>query len=640
MNESENTALIKSRLALISFSSLFVALPQILWSILGYGGSFLILADSALILGGFVSLIFALSAQPNQLLLRLSSRLGKSGTTEGKSRGGMSFTPYLSLLMTPYFLVSYGIASRAGYSLPSVPILLLYAIISVLCISALVYFHKKEKLGFTIKPLYFLAPIIILGLTWTFSFWYGTPRVPTDEFALDYYSAHLFLGGSNPYLPSNTANVYSFLTTPNGFQYSQTTPYLSGGFVTNLTYPALAFLSFIPANLMGNYPTLTLLPLYTIPPLIIYWAYLKNDLKSVAIIPVFLILLNPSYLVQVSLGYPDIIWVIFTAASIFYYRKPGISGLMMGLAMAVKQIPWLLVPFLFIFIFRESGKKASIKWIALAFLAFFMVNAHFIIENPAYFFRSMAGPEIQQLIGIGFGPSQFAFLDLIPISKEFFTFMVLAFFIVGTASYIAYYKNLKYAFLAFPIIIFLFNYRLLLSYVLFWPIIAFMMPSIMGRHTGTDSPGIQTPNLRSLGRLRKIVVPVVLVVVVSAPVFYHYSGQAQNNSSQIQIDSLNITGVSSGNVTEMLVTLSLHSENLSVTDLQFRIIPHSAAPSMNGYMWTQENYTETPNGNFSVNIVPLGSSQDINWSGNFRLLVYYGDTSGAKSFTITHGIIQ
>ncbi len=640
MDESENAALVKSRLVLISLSSFSVVLPQILWVILGYGGPFLIFVDSVLILAGFVFLLISLSTQPNSIILRLSSKLSSSVPVVGKSGNAKNFLPYLAFLMTPYFLIPYGIATMAGYTLPSVTTLLFFGIITVACIGVLVYFHKKEKLGFNVRPLYFVLPVLILGLTWAFSFWYGTPKFPTDESALDFYSAHQFLNGTNPYIPSNTANVFSFLTSLNGFPYGEATPYSSGGFVTNLTYPALAFLSFIPANVFGVYPTLTLLPLYSIPPLIVYWAYVKNNLKSVAIIPVFLILLNPSYLVQVSLGYPDIIWVIFTVLSIFYYRKPGFSGLMMGLAMAVKQIPWLLVPFLFVFILRESGKKSSMKWIAFTLITFLIVNSIFIFESPAYFYKSMAGPEMQQLIGIGFGPSQFAFLDIIPVSRFFFTFMVLAFFIIGITSYIIYYRNLKYAFLAFPIIIFLFNYRLLLSYVLFWPIIGFLMPSIMGRHNKTDAPRMQMPSLRSLGRIRKIVVPVVLVVVVSAPVFYHYSGQDQVNGNQVQFDSLKVTGVSSGNVTGMLVTFAPTNENLSIKDLQFRVIPYSAAPSMNGYLWAQKNYTKTPNGTFSVNIVPLGSSQEISWNGNFRLLVYYGNTLGSMRFSITQGKVQ
>ncbi len=636
MNEDENANFAKARLTAIGLSTFFVTIPQILWSILGYRGAPVIAFETLLIIFGFLTLIGAFVKPPPKFMVVLASALGRKSNNKPPEENKSGIRGYLSFLMIPYIFVSYGIGMAAGFKLPSPLVLFAFLAVSAACISSLFYLNRKRGPQNHVSPILYYLIIGIVTMVWTVAFWYGSPGIPTDEFALDYYSAHLFLSGINPYVSMNTAGVFSFLSSPvQGFPYNLITPYTTGGYVAELTYPALSMLAYVPANLLKIYPSFTLLPFFVVVPLFLYFAYTHSSLKSLALIPVFLILLNPSFLNQASLGYPDILWVIFTFLSVYFHRKPGLSGLMMGAAAAVKQVPWVLIPFLLIFVFKESGGKASLKWISALLAVFLAINSFFILQSPMGFLRSVTAPELQQLVGIGFGPSQFAFLDVLPLSRAFFSLMVVAVFVSSVIAYVAYYRNLRFAFLAFPILIFLFNYRLLLNYVIYWPMIAFLIPVIMERSEPSRSAKENVARGKKMSNFRKAVIPAVVVVLMLAPVLYEISGSSPVN--RIDVSSPQITGVQGANVTGMSLLISANSSIYPPGKLQVRILPYFPYKNMNGYLWQTSNYTQLPNGTYLVEIMPLAPGQEISWNGSYRLIAYYGPNSGAINFELNSG---
>ncbi len=639
MNETEQIHFTKARLTTIGLSSLFVILPQVIWSVVGYRGTLFILLDTLSVFLGFILLVIALMSPPSKFILRLASAFGENSKGNQDKLKKPSYRAYLALLMVPYIFVSYGIAYGAGYQLPSWFTLLILLAISAVCVWFLIHLNGIEKNGQRVKPLFYYLILGTLALVWTVSFWYGSPKITTDEFALNYYSAHLFLLGINPYVSSNTAGVFSFFgTSTPGFPYNIVTPYTTGGYVTELTYPALSMLAYVPANLLNSYPSATFLPFFAILPLILYKAYSSSSLKSVALVPVFLILLDPALLNQASLGYPDILWAISTVLAVFFYRKPGLSGLLMGISAAVKQIPWMLIPFFLIFIFKESGGKASLKWIIAVFGMFFAVNSVFILASPADFVRSVTAPELQQLVGIGFGPSQFAFLDIIPVSREFFTLMAGGTFIAAIVVYIAFYRRLRFAFLAFPILIFLFNYRLLLNYIIYWPVIAFLVPAVMEFKKVEELPKKQVPGSLKLPSVRKVAVSAVVVALLLTPVLYQVSDQTA--VGHIEISNPQITSIQNNNVTGMSLLVSMNATTATPGELQIRMLPYGPYNNMNGYLWKTQNYTQTSNETYLVYIVPYVGDQEINWNGSYRALVYFGSATGACNFRVHAGVLQ
>lgn len=637
MSEERENRLARNRIILITLSSFLVTIPQLLWTVFGYRGVFLITADIVLVLLGFVLLLAGL-IDDNRLL-----RLGQGWKVAAKS-GEKKFSwwnpkEYLSLLMLAYFAIPYLISGIMGYPEPSLPVEASMIAVSAAAILVLIYFHGIEQGGRKIGQAYYFVVLLVLSITWTSAFWYGSPRFPTDEMTLDYFSSHLFISGINPYIPANTANVFSYYSYgTGGFPLNVITPFTTGGYVTNLSYPAFAFYSFVPASLLGVSATMTMIPVYAAPVLIVYWAYRKEGMHSLAILPPFLLLLNPSYLVQVSLGYPDIVWVSFMLASVFLFRKPWASGILMGLSISVKQIPWIAIPFFLYFIFRETGGKAAIRWVAGALAIFLAVNSYFLIVSPVQFLQSILAPELQNLLGIGFGPSQLAFLDILPISHTFFSLMTVSVIAASLLAYVTYYRRLRYAFLAFPLIIFMFNYRLLLSYLMFWPIMALVVPLFMDR----NRPPRPSPGGKRIARysrqISRVIMPVLIIAVLVVPVAYQISSPVDN--SGLSINDLSVYGIHGSNITGLSVVVHMDPGNVSYNDLLFRIMPSTASTNMNGYLWESANISSAGNGSDLIHLKPVNSYQEIYWSGNYRLIAYYANISSAFVFSMDQGKIS
>lgn len=639
MNLVRENVSINVRFLFIILSSCLIPLPQILWSLLGYGGTFLIIIDSALVLAGFIFLLLSLQTNVNSHAIKFFQQLsGKFFKRFTEKLGRLnSLKDYIALLMVLYVLVPYGLSIEAGHVQIPLYLLGVLSIATAACIGWLIILNRKTRTGIQANPWHIPAAILIIGALWVFAFWYGTPKIPTDEFALDFYAAHLTVNGINPYISANTSQVFSVLfPLIRGVPANIATPYSTGGFVTAFTYPAFSMLPFIPAQIIPGFPSAIMIPFFAVLPVFIYVIYRRSNFKKYALLAAFVVLLNPSFLNQVSLGYPDVLWVIFSMASVYTYRRETTSGILMGLSAAVKQIPWLMIPFVAILIYRESGRKASVKWGFMVILIFSLATLPFIVTDPMSFLSSVMAPEFQQLIGIGFGPSQFAFLGIIPISRVFFISMVAALLSCFIVAYLFYYRELKFAFIAFPLLIFLFNYRLLLNYLLFWPIIALsVIPLVESRKE--KNKGIQKVRHNFPASTIRYLVPLAIFIMLASPIVYQISGAS--NPPPLSLSSIEITGVSGHNVTSISVWAVVNSTAVPPNDLHFRFVPFSSSPTMNGYLWVTSNYSEYSNGTYLFKITPLDSSQVLNWNGTYRIVAYYGYNNGGKIFKIHSGIL-
>lgn len=638
MNDGANQGILKIRIALIATSTILVSVPQLLWAVYGYRGLSLILAESFLIVLGFAVLLISLLEDLPPFLMKFVKRIWPDDGTKTflvKHRDTLLFLQFFILV---YVAVPFLVSEIMRYSRPPTFYYLIYGVLTALAIGFLVNYYRKKRFETGRSQLSIIIVIFALSLLWAFAFWYGSPRYPTDEFAIDLYSAHVFINGLNPYIQQHTANVFSFYQIgQSNFPVNVVTPYASGGFVTSLSYPAISVFAFIPANLIGHFETASLIPLYAIPPVVVYAAYHRKKFGEIALIPVFVMLLNPSYLGQVGLGYTDIIWMIFTMLSLYYYDRPVYSGILMAAALSVKQIPWLLFPFMLIFIYRESGRNSAIKWAALSVLGFLLINAVFIIQSPLAFIQAIGAPELQHIIGIGFGPSQISFLDILHVPKLYFSLMAVSSLVASLLVYSVYYKKLRYAFLAFPVIIFMFNYRLLLDYLLFWPLIALMLPPMIKKSRGVGKSKPVENSLISGTTFRHLLVPLLVIVILVAPALYVATAPQQSQS--ITIYGAKSEKIVDNNVTAISVTIHLNGNNLSYGDLLYRIMPSTSSLNMNGYIWESSSVTSTSGNSSSILIVPINPSQNISWDGNYRLIVYYGESSEAIAFNLNSGVL-
>ena len=482
--------------------------------------------------------------------------------------------------------------------------------------------HMPHFAGFRfnwwIKALSFSIFMFILIL-----YFYKVSLPSSDEFTIDWYSSIQFLSGLDPYINSVTAGVFKALPIP----VTAMTPNMAGGYVTNLSYPSLSFLLLVPARLLRISPFIGLIPLYIIP-----LAFIKrnvNILSGTAISAAFII--QPLLLTQYSLGFSDIFWMTLTALSLICLQKSYLSGALMGSALSLKQVPLLLYPFMLILIARRYGMRESIKFIFSSVVAFTVFNGYFILKSPYAYVHDMLAPEIQNLIGIGFGPSQYSFLGFIDVTRDFYTFMVIFLLIFFIVIYIIYTDRIQYGFLAFPILIFIFNYRSLAEYLMYWPMMAVLLiPFLASRELKVRES--QTKTIRfSRNKLRKIAVFAVVLIAVPVAASIHFE-----RAPSLRVNSIVPQYYSNGTLSYMEANVTYLGQQNSVNPLYFRFVGGAPMVNQNGYIWgTEGNVSLRVGITCTFEIHPLAESDLINVTGTYSVIVYYEHDLGESSKKIS-----
>ena len=289
----------------------------------------------------------------------------------------------------------------------------------------------------------------------------------TDSMAFTHYASQLWLFPSwNPYgqdlqkaLEMYTVDVNYITLKPDG------------DLVTNLNYPALHLLFFTPFAYFGLQDMRWVTFLFeVIIILIIYWKS-PSEIRSLVLIPFFA---GADLAINFTAGcLNDVLWVLPLIITAFYISNPLIAGFSYGLASAVKQQPWILFPFLLIFIFRSqeySGKnktKSMLMFITSTIFGFLIPNIIFIIKDPKSWFVDVTTPFSGQLIVVSQGLSTITQSGFIPLSNNFYFFFAASVFFLLLLYYNLYFEDLKYAIWAFPALILWFSPRGLQNYFIY-----------------------------------------------------------------------------------------------------------------------------------------------------------------------------
>jgi hypothetical protein len=259
---------------------------------------------------------------------------------------------------------------------------------------------------------------LTLGVTvaalvaWSYQQIVVAPAYGTDEIAFDQYAAQLLVHGLNPYVHSMSPAFTAFHVSPDGYTFT-----LNGHPVTTLSYPALSFLLYAPFLLVGWSSQMAIVVN------VIAWA--------LGIVLVFALLprsVRPLSMVVGSLGVyigyavggvTDALFLPFLIGAVYQWdRFPAKRGLaawrgpvLLGLAMAVKQTPWLLLPFLVAGVGLEArrmgepggGWRSAGRYLMLAVGAFLVPNLPFIALAPHQWLSGVSTPIISHAVPAGQG---------------------------------------------------------------------------------------------------------------------------------------------------------------------------------------------------------------------------------------------
>ena len=318
------------------------------------------------------------------------------------------------------------------------------------------------------------AVIVALGI-WCYFQIYIAPDYGTDEVAFDQYAAQLALHGINPYLHSMAAAFPLFHVSPNGYTFL-----LNGQPVTKLSYPALAFEQYLPLLAMGvttQAAVWTDVAAWALGAIVLY-AVLPRKLAPLAAIVVSLdvftgyavggvtdFLFIP-LLIGAAAGWDRFAWTRGPAA----WRGP----VLMGLAMAVKQTPWLIVPFVVAGIVAESrrlrgwtqGLRDGLRYLGIAAMAFLVPNLPYLLNAPGAWLSGILTPIRAETVPAGQGLVSLSLsLSLGGGSLRDFNYAAIVVLAALLACYLTTYPALKPAAFLLPSIVLFFATRSFGSYL-------------------------------------------------------------------------------------------------------------------------------------------------------------------------------
>ncbi|MBC5823514.1 MAG: DUF2029 domain-containing protein [Candidatus Eremiobacteraeota bacterium] len=242
---------------------------------------------------------------------------------------------------------------------------------------------------------------------------FRSPGIGTDGLALDLAAAQTLIHGHNPY-GVDLSWAFQAFHLPSTYN----TPRADGTIVDSMTYPALSFLVYVPTELMRvDSRWLSFAALAAAMMLLVRFA--PRGLKTLAPL-VFLI--DPFHVEYVVGSVQDILFVPFIMVAVFVWADvPWLAGACLGLAGAIKQEPWLDVPFLLIGIFIMSVGNVSLKMrrvcvaAAAAGVAFALPNLPFALGKPAAWTAGVLDPFLAKNVEVGVGLVNLSLSGRVPL---------------------------------------------------------------------------------------------------------------------------------------------------------------------------------------------------------------------------------
>jgi uncharacterized membrane protein len=317
-----------------------------------------------------------------------------------------------------------------------------------------------------------LIAVLAAFALWSYFQIFTAPDYGTDEIAFDQYAAQLALQGINPYLHSMAAAFPLFHVSPNGYTFQ-----LNGQPVTALSYPALSFEAYLPLLALGIKTQAAVwmdIAAWVLGAVILF-AVLPRRLAPLAAVVASM----DVYIGYAVGGVTDFLFVpLLVGAAVRWDRFGSTRGpaawrgpVLMGLAMAVKQTPWLVAPFVVAGIMAEAGDwhralRDGLRYTGIALAAFLAPNLPYLLSGPGAWLHGILMPISSQSVPAGQGLISLSLsLGVGGGSLRAYTIAAVIVLVVLLGCYLATYSVLKPAAFLLPSIALFFATRSFGSYL-------------------------------------------------------------------------------------------------------------------------------------------------------------------------------
>lgn len=323
-----------------------------------------------------------------------------------------------------------------------------------------------------------LVPLIALATIFAFVTWsyiqihiaytiYGT-----DNAALSHVAAEKLMAGHNPYSINDRATV---IAAAQRFGVPETfiTDTTGGQPISNLmSWPSGSVLVLVPALAAGVHDVRWVVVAFEAVAFILIWFRAPAVLRPLALLP---LTIDPDLFIQFTGGgVMDYIWVtpMVACAIALYSGRLGWSALFYGLAAGIKQQPWLLAPFLAVYVWQtqKDGRRLSsvVEYAGIAAAAFLALNLPFMLWDFSGWIRGVLLPIHERLVPFGSGVSLLTTAGIADLPKSFYTAATLGVAAVLVIAYMLHFRNLKHSLWLAPAVIMWFGYRSMQNYFVYW----------------------------------------------------------------------------------------------------------------------------------------------------------------------------
>jgi len=290
----------------------------------------------------------------------------------------------------------------------------------------------------------------------------------TDALAFTQYAADIFLRkGLNPYPLDLQEALQQFKVEP---LYITLTP--NGDISTNLAYPALHFLLFVPFLAMGLSDMRWVLFLFETATLLTLYIKSPRELRPIILLPIFI---SADLAIDFNAGaVSDFLWVLPMVWAAFYIDDPFRSGILYGMACAIKQEPWIAGPLLLIWMYNLNRgsfvvKMCSVlKFVGAALLSFAVPNLLFVLKDPVAWVSGVLTPASGGLVLLSQGVSMLTQAGIAQLPPLFYLAITITLFLTLVANYFVYFDKLKHLLWLLPALTMWFSPRALQNYFMYW----------------------------------------------------------------------------------------------------------------------------------------------------------------------------
>ena len=335
----------------------------------------------------------------------------------------------------------------------------------------------------------------------------------TDGHVFMDVAARMVVKGHNPYRES-LLDAFRIYQMP----ISYSTPLGDGDITDRAAYPALSFLSLVPAVLL-HVPT--------------YLTYVACFVAALALVVrrapwwsqalvLVLFLHDDTFLTYCFGGVTDAPWMLCLVGAVLTWSRPTLPFVLVGLACSYKQHPWFVVPFLVVLLCHEEGVRPwrgrPRRFLVVIATVFAVVNLPFVLLAPEAWLRGNLEPLVAPMITLSEGLSALTMTGYVVVPRTAMTGIFWLSYALGLLVYIRHTSALRRWCWALPGVALFFSHRALPSYWYFYalPGVAALVAASWAVDAGTPAASASRCSSRRTLAMGGLVALAVATLVVSS----------------------------------------------------------------------------------------------------------------------------